>query len=167
MANILTANEASNVLRCASNDARMLMLLPQIDAYIQTASGRDWTVDASIHPTAKAAAGMLLTMWYENPGMMSGREMLPQGMTFCLTQLEAYVANLRTLTFEGLNGAGSIALDGAVTGDRVLTLKAIIGTYNGTASTDFETVITVDGEIQQASASNLSAITFRVELSPA
>jgi hypothetical protein len=145
----------------------MLMLLPQVDDYIKNASGRDWTTDATIHPQAKAAASMLLTMWFENPGMMSGIEALPQGVTYCLTQLEAYSEGLRTLMFDGRNGAGAIALEGALQGDSVVTLKKIYGTYSGTVITDFETVISVDGEIQQASASDLSAVTFRVELLPA
>ena len=48
MANILTAAEAANVLRCLTTDAAMLQLLPQVDKYIKTATGRDWTADTTI-----------------------------------------------------------------------------------------------------------------------
>lgn len=41
MANILTASEASAVLRCETTDADMLALLPLVDAYIRNATGHD------------------------------------------------------------------------------------------------------------------------------
>jgi hypothetical protein len=56
----------------------------------------------------------------------------------------------------GRNGAGALTLTGAKVGDRVA------GVYNvttpGNSGANFETVITVADQIQQSSASNLSAV---------
>jgi hypothetical protein len=88
--NILTAAEAAAVLRTVDTDPAMLLLLPQIDAYIETATGRDWTLDDPIHETAKAAARMLLVRWFEDPGGMGQNQgLLPQGCSAVLGQLEA------------------------------------------------------------------------------
>ena len=89
MTNILTAAEAANVLRCLTTDTLMLQLLPQVDDYIKTATGRDWTADSSIDVTAKAAAQILVTMWHENPAMIGSAGALPGGLSACLVQLEA------------------------------------------------------------------------------
>ncbi len=95
MANILTAQEAASVLRISAADAVMLALLPQVDAYIQTATGRDWTADSPIRPEAKAAARMLIVQWYENPAMVgSGLAVLAFGLKAALTQLEAIALQL-------------------------------------------------------------------------
>lgn len=88
--NILSTSEAATVLRCDDDDPDMLALLPLVDAYIKQATGRDWTLDTTIRPEAKAAARMLLTLWHENPGMIgSGQSSLSWGLTACLVQLEA------------------------------------------------------------------------------
>lgn len=95
MANILTAQEAATVLRVSATDAAMLALLPQVDAYIQTATGRDWTADSPIRPEAKSAARMLIVQWYENPAMVgSGLAVLAFGLTAALTQLEVIALQL-------------------------------------------------------------------------
>lgn len=90
MATILTAMEASRILRVESTDSLMLDVLPQVDGYIEQATGRDWAADATIEPVAKAAARILLVMWYENPGMLSGGEpVMTAGLRATLMQLEA------------------------------------------------------------------------------
>ena len=92
---ILTAAEAATVLRTVETDQAMLDLLPQVDAYIETATGRDWTLDEPIHETAKAAARMLLVRWHEDPGMMGQSQgLLPQGCSACLAQLEVIALQL-------------------------------------------------------------------------
>lgn len=97
MANILTAAEAATILRCENTDANMLLLLPQVDAYIRNATGRDWAADSPISPAAKMAARILLVLWHEDPGMMAGgQSTLSAGLTACLTQLEAYGLQLET-----------------------------------------------------------------------
>jgi hypothetical protein len=89
VANILTVTEASNALRTSADDPNLLDLLPQVDSYIQNATGRDWTQDSPIHPVAKAAARMLLVMWHEDPAMMAQRNApLSFGLSACLLQLE-------------------------------------------------------------------------------
>jgi len=96
-ANILTSSEAAAVLRCATDDALMLDLLPAIDGYVEQATGRDWAADSTIEPLAKAAARMLLVMWHENPAMISsGMNSLGFGLAAVLTQLEAKALTLET-----------------------------------------------------------------------
>ena len=71
-------------------------------------------------------------------------------------------------TFVGLSGAGAVTLTGANVGDLVVQGYRSSGSaYAGVFATDFETVITVDDEIQQAAAGNLSGVTFTVKHVPA
>lgn len=65
--------------------------------------------------------------------------------------------------FTGRNGAGAITLTGARVGDKVSAL--INMTSPADAKANFESVITVDNQIQQSSASDLTASKFLVELS--
>jgi hypothetical protein len=163
--NILTAAEAARVLRCATDDILMLETLPLVDDYIRTATGHDWTTDATVNATAKSAARMLLVQWHENPAMQaSGLASLSHGLTAALTQLESLA--LRYQTFAGRNGAGAISLPGAGVGDTVAELIGVIG-VSGDQHTAFETVITVKDQIQQLSASDLSAKFYRAYLVPA
>src|SRR3989304_10206954 len=96
MANILTAAEGANVLRCLTTDALMVDLLPAVDAYIKNATGRDWALDTTIYAEAKAAARILLTLWHENPAMIGSAGALSGGLTACLAQLEAKALELET-----------------------------------------------------------------------
>ena len=117
MANILTAVEAANVLRCLTTDALMLQLLPQVDKYIYTATGRNWTLDSTIEPTAKSAAQMLLVMWHEAPGQIGqGITSLPWGLSAALVQLEALALQLETsgVPDEALKLQTSMPVDGAI-----------------------------------------------------
>jgi hypothetical protein len=94
---ILSATEASDVLRCAIDDPVMLALLPAIDAYIEMATGRDWAADTTIRQEAKSAARILLVQWHEDPGMMAGSQaVLSAGLSACLAQLEALALELET-----------------------------------------------------------------------
>ena len=164
MTSILTAAEASQVLRTTSTDALMLSLLPSVDAYICQATGHDWAGDTQIREEAKAAARMLLVMWYENPAMVgSGISSLSSGLTAVLVQLEALA--LRYAEFEGINGAGGINLLGAHVGDTVSTLVGLIGAA-GDQLAKFETVITVEGQIQQISTDDQSGKFYRAYLVP-
>jgi hypothetical protein len=93
-ANILSSTEAANVLRCETDDPDMLALLPLVDSYLEGATGRDWTLDASIYPQAKAAARMVLVKWHEDPGGMGGAASLGWGLSATITQLEALALKL-------------------------------------------------------------------------
>jgi hypothetical protein len=59
------------------------------------------------------------------------------------------------VTQDGNNGAGSLALAGAVVGDKVMAVTGL--TTPADLSASFESTITVAGHIQQSSASDLSA----------
>jgi hypothetical protein len=167
MTNLLTPNEAANYLRTESNDPTMLMLLPMLDQFVQRATGRDWTADAEIHPLAKAAAGMLLVQWYDTPSMMGSEAIMPYGLTAVLTQLEAQALKYRSYQVYGRNGAGAIALSGALVGDHVEQAVGVYG-VSGDQSASFEATITVEGQVQQVSASDLSEALFVLVLkSPA
>lgn len=159
MANILTAAEAANILRCASNDATMLQLLPMVDKFIQNATGHDWGSDSSVLPEAKSAAQMLLVMWYENPAMVaSGISSLNFGLTAALTQLESIALGYKE--FEGISSTGFISLPGVKEGDSVSSLVGIIG-VSGDQSASFESVISQNGFIKQLSGSDFSDKWFR------
>jgi len=161
-ANILTTEEAAAVLRCEIDDDNMLMLLPQIDAYIKNATGHDWAADETMRPEAKAAARMLLVMWHENPAMVDSKMMtLSFGLSAALVQLE--VIAMSYLSFSGRNGAGACVLQGANVGDMVSTLVGLVG-VSGDQSDDFESVISVIGQIQQVSTDDLSAYWYRTYL---
>ena len=66
------------------------------------------------------------------------------------------------LAFTGKNGAGACTCTGAVVGDAVIGIVNI--TDVSTATSSFETTITVVDEIQQSSSSNLSTKKFAVIL---
>lgn len=163
MTNILDVSEAAAVLRCDETDADMLALLNLVDEYIKNATGRDWAADATVDKTAKSAARMLLVMWHENPGMTTTEvsSSLGPGLQACLSQLEA--KSLQFMEFWGRNGAGPCTLSHATRGDMIDSLIALIGD-DGDQKNAFEAFITVSGEIQQISTSDLSEIMFRVRL---
>ena len=163
MANILSTSEAATALRCETTDADMLALLPLVDSYIKNATGHDWAVDTSIRLEAKSAARMLLVLWHENPGMVNSGNSLGFGLSAALVQLEAIA--LRYREFAGIDGAGSIYLPGVEAGDTVATLTGLIG-VTGDQSAAFETVISVDDQIQQISTSDLSEKYYRAYLIP-
>jgi hypothetical protein len=96
VANILTEIEASAVLRVEPDDQIMLDILPQVDAYIKLATGRDWAADDLVRPEAKSAARMLLVKWYEDPGAMGVAfgGSLGFGLSAALLQLEAIALDL-------------------------------------------------------------------------
>ncbi len=152
---LLTDAEAANYLRTDATDAAMLQLLPLVDQFIERATGRDWTQDLTIHPTAKAAAGMLLTAWYDNPSQMGADTPLAFGLQAALSQLEAEALKYRKYQFEGLSGAGAIPLAGARMGDDVVSLTGVYG-CSGDQSAKFEAEISDDGQIEQTSSEDLN-----------
>ncbi len=164
MANILTAAEAARVVRTEATDQIMLDLLPPVDAYIQQATGRDWTKDSAIKAEAKSAARMLLVMWYENPGMIgNGITTLGSGLTAALLQLETLA--MQYMEFQGREGIGACTLTGAQVGDTVSSLVGISG-VTGDQTNKFESMITAEDEIQQVSSDDLSEKYYRAYLIP-
>lgn len=164
MANILTATEASQTLRCAVTDPQMLALLPAVDEYIHQATGHNWAADATVHQTAKNAARILITLWHENPGMIAqGASALPWGLSATIAQLQALA--LRYRIFEGVPGAGYLELPGARAGDTVTELIGVVGA-TGDQSAKFDAIIIYDNLLRQVSGENLDGMYFRVLLTP-
>ena len=152
MTNILTAVQAANFIRTETTDAVMLQLLPLVDQYLLNATGHNWAADAEIHASAITAAGMLITFWYDNPGMIG---QVPVTVRGTLMQLEAEALKYRKYEFAGLTGAGGVYVPGARQGDDVVKL---IGTYgvSGDQSASFEATVSENDQVQQTSSSDLS-----------
>lgn len=91
MANILTQAEAQQALRLTvgESDPILDLVLPAVDEYLKTATGYDWTADATTNPLAKAAAIMLTVQWYENPAMIGSIDEMKYGITNVIAQLRA------------------------------------------------------------------------------
>lgn len=164
MTNLLTPTEAAQFLRTDETDALMLQMLPLVDSYVQNATGRDWTADTDVHPSARSAALVLALAWYDNPVSMG------QGVdavTPLLVQLEAEALKYRKYQFYGLAGAGSVSIEGAVKGDQVKKLVAVYG-LSGDQSAKFEATVSADGALVQTDNGDLSNCLFVVILkSPA
>lgn len=73
-------------------------------------------------------------------------------------------AGLKFITVHGHNGAGAITATGAVVGDVVIGVAGLTAGALGAATASFESAITVVNQIQQSSASNLSANDYLVVL---
>lgn len=92
---ILTADEAAVVLRCANDDPKLAVLLPQVDAYIKRATGRDWALDEPVHELAKSAARMMIIRAFEDPGaLVLAANAISFSLPAVLLQLEAEAALL-------------------------------------------------------------------------
>lgn len=96
MATILTLTEAATMLRCEETDPTLADLLPQVDAYINLATGRNWALDNPVRPEAKSAARMLLVREHEDPGGLASAGALSYGLSAKLAQLEALALMLET-----------------------------------------------------------------------
>lgn len=116
---ILTTTEAANCLRCETTDANMLDLLPQVDAYITHATGRNWAADSPIESMAKASARMLLVMWHENPAMIGNVNSLSFGFAAALSILEAKALELE---IRGIPSTGELVVAMSMPGDGELNV---------------------------------------------
>jgi len=90
---ILTEQEAVITLRreAASDCPQLAILLPAIDDYIKTATGKDWGAEDPVDPTAKIAATVLLVNWSVNPGSMGSIDGFMKTMVNFITQLQAKI----------------------------------------------------------------------------
>ena len=152
MTNILTAAQAANFIRTEATDAIMLQYLPLVDQYLESATGHDWAVDGTIHPTAITAAGVLIVYWYDNPTAFG---QTPTSLAAILVQLEAEALKYRKYEFAGASGAGAISIEGARKGDVVQSLVGVYG-VSGSQTSKFESIVSVDGQLQQTDAADLS-----------
>ena len=163
--NILSAAEAAAFLKCDEDDPSMLLLLPQIDAYIKRGTGRDWAAEAIIPEEAKTAARELLIQWHSDPGMLIGSQIavLTGSLQACMSQLRAMA--LYYHIFQGLAGAGSIPIDGLSMGDTVIKVVGKVG-ISGDQAAKFEGVITWDGYLLQTANQDLSYKYFEAYILP-
>lgn len=81
--------------------------------------------------------------------------------------LAAALLNLKVLSFTGRNGAGACTATGAAVGDQVVGIAGLEAASIGGADASFEATVTVINQIQQSSASDLSANHYLVILRPA
>lgn len=79
----------------------------------------------------------------------------------------ALLTNAKLISFAGRNGAGACTATGAAVGDRVIGVAGLTAGALGDVQASFEATITVVNQIQQSSASNLSANAYLVFLAPA
>lgn len=158
--NVLTAAQAANFLRTETTDAVMLQFLPLVDQYLLSATGHNWAADVTKHATAITAAGMLLIHWYDNPILVG---QAPSAVMNLLVQLEAEALKYRKTKFDGSNGVGSISIAGASKGDEVISLVGVYG-VTGDQSSKFESSVSVDGQLQQSDAGDLSGNVYVVVL---
>jgi len=108
VANILTAEEAARVVAVDPADEKLADVLPQIDAYIKQATGRDWTQDTAIRPEAKAAARLQLALVYDLMAMQPSQiASLRAGLVSSLAQLETIASYLQVI--ENINAAAYVA----------------------------------------------------------
>lgn len=78
--------------------------------------------------------------------------------------VKALFSGLKFITVDGRNGAGAITATGAVVGDTVVGVAGLTSGALGAADASFEGTITVADQVQQSSASNLSANDYLVVL---
>jgi hypothetical protein len=163
--NILTTAEGAAVCKCTEDEPLMVMLLPQVDAYIKRATGRDWAAETIIPQEAKSAARGILVQWHEDPGSLTGSQatVLTANIQACLSQLRAMAHYY--FTFEGLPGSGQIPIPGIYEGDTVISLVGKVG-ISGDQSSKFETVITWDGFLQQLAGVDLEEMWFTAYVMP-
>lgn len=74
--------------------------------------------------------------------------------------LAAVLAKLEIISFSGVAEAGACTAVGLNAGDVVLSVTGTVAADVGNQSSSFESVVTVDDQIQQTSASDLSSKVF-------
>lgn len=112
-------------------------------------------------PAANPDSGLYVSIHGRRAGLV-GDGVASGGLLVDGTLIGSKRAAIKTVV-TGRNGAGAITLTGAKVGDKVSAM--INMTTPGDAKANFEATITVDGQIQQSSASDLSTAKFLVELS--
>jgi hypothetical protein len=163
--NILSTAEAAAILRCDENDPSMVIMLPWIDADIRRRTGRDWSADLVIHPLAKRLATLLLVKSHEDPGDLNPNQGTAISAGILAATIQLQVEALYYHTFEGLTGPGSIEIRNAKRGDSVLSLYGRVGA-TGDQAAKFETVIQVDGYLQQIASEDLTLKFYTAHLVP-
>lgn len=88
---ILTEKEAADLLDYEVADDMpskvMTILVPAVDVFLETATGKRWSGDDEVDPLAKACAGVLLVRWFEDPGQVG--KMSDQSFVILVGMLKA------------------------------------------------------------------------------
>lgn len=71
---ILNIQEVADILGYENIEdcpiGKVNIILPAVDDYIKSATGKDWATDTKIDATAKFVASVLFVRWFEDPGMI-------------------------------------------------------------------------------------------------
>lgn len=98
MANILTADEAARIVVTDPTDQKLLDMLPQVDADIEQATGRDWTQDVPVNPIARRAASCRLAVDYDLDAMNPQQTAtLERAYISSLAKLESIATGMQAL----------------------------------------------------------------------
>lgn len=108
---------------------------------------------ADINATASATAAGIVEL-ATNAEARTGTD---TARAITAANLRNVLSGLKFISVDGKNGTGAITATGAVVGDKVLYVAGLTEGALGNASASFEAAITVADQIQQSSASNLSA----------
>ncbi|HEY5582920.1 MAG TPA: hypothetical protein VIK78_00290 [Ruminiclostridium sp.] len=87
---ILTVQEAADILKLENpeNYPTINIILPAVDDYLKTATGKDWSI-APIDPIAKMTASILLVRWFEDSSMIG--KLNDNGIIGLIAQLQAKI----------------------------------------------------------------------------
>lgn len=108
---------------------------------------------ADINATASATAAGIVEL-ATNAEARTGTD---TARAITAANLRNVLSGLKFISVDGKNGTGAITATGAVVGDKVLYVAGLTEGALGNASASFEATITVADQVQQSSASNLSA----------
>jgi hypothetical protein len=135
--------------------------LGTVDVQVDELTGHDATFPAAdTSGAAQSGTADIEDDAITTPKLAAGAATLPKVGT----------AGTKSLVAAGRSGAGVVALSGTVIGDRVFLVIGTVTAGTGPlldSDGDFESVITVDDEIQQSAGGDLSANTYQFFLIPA
>ena len=86
-----TKQEAADMLRLVTPDdyPQLDIVMPFVDDFIKTATGRDWSKDSPLDPTVKMLASALLVRWFDDSGQMGNLSDNDIGVKALIVQLHA------------------------------------------------------------------------------
>jgi hypothetical protein len=138
--------------------AKTLTTAPASDAQALAKSA----TDKAVTPGNLAALGSTATFAGLVELATNAEALLGTDTVRCVTPANLlYVAGMRDIiTFAGRNLAGVCTLVGVKAGDVVLSVTGLVAATVGDQSAKFETTITVNDQIQQSSATDLSTYIY-------
>jgi ABC-type uncharacterized transport system ATPase component len=117
--------------------------------------GSDWleAVKQNLEDMYEATLTTLASSAEAIAGTVDDKAVTPAG-------LAAVTVKMDIISFAGRNGAGACTMTGVKAGDVVLTVTGTVAADVGDKASLFETTITVNDQIQQSSATDLSTKVF-------